>query len=396
MTKRLTSCFVFFFALSVLYGQNSADPLPRLDGAVKDLAEAITGKIPAGENRKIILGQWSYRDSVPPLGRYWAAQLSEELANMPGRSFTLVSGGTADWTVSGVIIETPDTVRIYTRLLGSGDHAIEASFNSDFEFNEYIAGMLSEGGTSSSSVRRDTYESDTMENPVSVEITGTAGSFLNRTLHNESDEDFFLLTPDRDGVLTAETSGNDIDTFMQLYDAGSRNELAEDDDGGADTNALIRYEVHAGNRYIIKVRSYGGSGTGSYGFRARLTEPVRLDPDEYENDDESGSAKELSIGTPQYHTFTTAADVDWVTFRISRAGPYTILACGADSDELDTYIELYDEDLNSIDYDDDGGDNLDSFLSVRLQAGTYYLKVECFDDEPAQPYTVIVDEDKVK
>jgi hypothetical protein len=28
---------------------------------------------------------------------------------------------------------------------------------------------------------------------------------------------------------------------------------------------------------------------------------------------------------------------------------------------------------------------------VRLQAGTYYLKIECLDDEPDQPYIVRVD-----
>jgi hypothetical protein len=389
MTKRLALFFVFFFVLSVLYGQNSTDLLPQLDNAVKELAAAIKEKIPAGENPKVALGQWSCRDSVPALGSYWAAQLSEELANIPGRSFVLASGGTADWMVSGVIIETPDTVRVYTRLLRSGDRAVEASFNSDFEFNEYLADMLSGGGTSSS-VYRDTYEPDSMENPVNVELSGSAEPPLNRTLHNENDEDFFLLIPAGDGVLTAETSGN-IDTYMELYDAGSRNNLAEDDDGGSDVNARIRYEVRAGNRYIVKVRGYG-SDTGSYGFRAWLTEPVHMDPDEYENDDESGSAKELSIGTPQQHTFTAADDVDWVTFQISRAGNYTIRSRGVDSTELDTYIELYDEDLNSIDYDDDGGDSYDSLLSVRLQAGTYFLKVECFNDEPAQPYTIVVEE----
>jgi hypothetical protein len=116
-----------------------------------------------------------------------------------------------------------------------------------------------------------------------------------------------------------------------------------------------------------------------------------MTPDEFENDDEFESAKDLSLGTPQRHTFTTGDDVDWVTFQISQAGRYTIRARGADSPELDTYIELYDDDHNSIDDDDDGGEDYDSRLSVRLQAGTYYLRVECLDDEPDQPYTVRVD-----
>jgi hypothetical protein len=46
---------------------------------------------------------------------------------------------------------------------------------------------------------------------------------------------------------------------------------------------------------------------------------------------------------------------------------------------MDTYMELYD-----------GGESLDSRLSVRLQPGVYYLKVECLDDEPDEPYTISI------
>jgi hypothetical protein len=114
-------------------------------------------------------------------------------------------------------------------------------------------------------------------------------------------------------------------------------------------------------------------------------------PDEYENDDNADSAKDISPGTPQQHTFTTGDDADWVKFRISRAGRYTIRTRGVNSSELDTYIELYDGNRNSIDDDDDGGEYYDSLLSVRLQAGTYYLKVECLDSEPDQPYIIRID-----
>ncbi|MDR2020289.1 MAG: PPC domain-containing protein [Treponema sp.] len=394
MSKRIAPCFVFFFVLSVLYGQNAADSVSRLDSAVKTLAADIQKKIPAGESPKIALGQWNYQNSAPALGLYWAAQLTEELVNIPDRSFILISAGPnpSDWTVSGEIIETAGTIRVYTRLIRLSDHSIEASFHADFEFNEYIAEMLSGGRSGSSpSVIRDAYEPDSLENPLAVDIAaGSNGPVINRTLHNDNDEDFFLLTPDKDGTLVMETTGEDIDTYMELYDAGSRDSLTEDDDGGSDVNARIRYQVHAGNSYTAKVRAYDND-TGTYGFHAWLTEPVRMTPDEYENDNESDSAKEISLGTAQQHTFTTGDDVDWVKFQITQSGRYTIRAQGVNSTGLDTYIELYDDDYNSIDADDDGGQNLDSLLSVSLQAGTYYVKVECFDDEPDEPYTIRVD-----
>jgi hypothetical protein len=393
MSKRLVLFFVLFPALAALYGQNATNPTLQIDGAVKELAAGISEKIPAGGSPKVAVDLWIYHDTVPALGLYWAAQLTEELTNIPGRSFILVSGGpaAADWTISGEIIETPGTaIRIYTRLIRSGDHSITAGFHTDFEFNEYIAEMLSGGGGSSSSVIRDAWEPDSLENPLVVEtIAGADEQSFNRTLHTENDEDFFLLTPDRDGSLLLETNGN-TDTYMELYNAGSRDKLADNDDGGSGGNARIRHQVRLGSSYIAKVRGYGGE-TGSYSFHVRLVETISIPPDEYENDDDFASAKDISPGTPQRHTFTTGDDVDWVKFQISQPGSYTIHARGVNSPRLDTYIELYDSNRNSVDEDDDGGEDMDARLSVRLPAGTYYLKVECLDEEPDQPYTISVD-----
>jgi hypothetical protein len=138
------------------------------------------------------------------------------------------------------------------------------------------------------------------------------------------------------------------------------------------------------------VKGYGGE-TGSYGFRACLIEPVRIEPDEFESDDESSSAGGIAVGESQRHTFSSGDDVDWVKFDISRTGRYVIRARGVNSARLDTYIELYDQDLDAIDEDDDGGDNYDARLSIRLQAGTYYVKVKCLEENPGQPYTISVD-----
>jgi hypothetical protein len=395
MTKRLPLLLFFFLTLSLLYGQNAANPMAHLDNAVKSLAADISKKIPAGENQKVVVNVWTYYDSAPAFSSYWAAQLTEELTNIPGRAFVLLAGGpvAADWALSGEIVEAAGVIRVYTRLIRSADHAIAASFHLDFEPNEYLGEMLSGGGSSSvsrdgSSVSRDSYETDSFENPLTVEIAGNSdGPVINRTIHSENDEDFFLLIPDRDGRLVMETLGDDMDTIMELYNA-SRRQLASDDDSGSGSNARIRYQVRAGERYIARVDGYGNE-TGRYSFHAWITEAVSAD--EYEDDDSADFAKEISIGTPQQHTFTTENDVDWVTFRIDRAGRYTIRARGVNSTQLDTYIELYDNDFNLIDENDDGGENYDSRLSVNLQAGTYYLKAECLSDEPDEPYTIRVD-----
>jgi hypothetical protein len=393
MNKRLTAFFVFFLGLSLLYGQSPDNTVSQLDTAVKTLAADLSKKIPSGGTPKVATGNWIFQDSIPTFGTYWAAQLTEELTNLPGRSFMLTADGptAADWIASGEIVHFAGIIRVYTRLVRSSDRSIVASFHVDFAQNEQTVDMLAGGGSSSALVARDIHEPDSWENPFAMEpASGEGGPTVNRSLHSRGDEDFFLFTPDRDGALVMETTG-DIDTYLEFYEAGSRNALASNDDGGSGNNARIRHNVRAGNRYIAKVRGYDNDITGRYGFRAYLVEPVRIDPDEYEDDDESSSAKDISIGTSQQHTFTTGDDVDWVKFQITQAGRYIIRARGVSSTSLDTYIELYDSNLNAIDENDDGGENLDSRLSLRLQAGTYYLKISCLDDEPAEPYTVRID-----
>ena len=387
--KRFLQIFVFFFALSALYGQDSADTLARLDSAVKSLAAQLQKAIPV-QARNLIPGQWAYGEAVPELGSFWAAQLVEELANVPGRTFALLPAGTggADWTVSGEIINAGGVVRVYTRLFRNSDHSIQGSFHSDFPLDEKLAEMLARGENGHRPpVAGDRYENDGWENPLAVEITANeGGSVLNRTLHTSNDEDFFLLVPDKDGFLIAETTGN-TDTYMEFYGADSHEWLASNDDGASDTNARIRYNVQAGGRYIAKVNGYEGD-RGSYGFRVRFSEQSRTSPDEYEDDNDFSFAKDIAVGNSQRRTFTDGDDIDWLKFQIDRVGRYVIRAAGVSSNELDTFVELYDSSRNLIDEDDDGGEGYASRLSVNLQSGVYYIRVRCLEDEPSQPYTV--------
>ena len=89
------------------------------------------------------------------------------------------------------------------------------------------------------------------------------------SIEESDDKGYFLLVPETNGRLIMETVSH-IDTYMELYDLDTKEKLSEDDDGGDDANAQIRYNVRAGKRYIAIVQGYGGSVTGNYGFRAYL------------------------------------------------------------------------------------------------------------------------------
>jgi hypothetical protein len=398
MRRYLPLMFCVFVILPIsLYGQSLTNPLPELDGAVKSVVADISKRIPSGAAQKITVGQWVYRNSIPPLGSYWAIQFIEELTNLPGRSFTLVPPGSAglgstqagsaqaELVISGEIVEIAGFIRIYTRLIRTGSNSIEAGLHWDLAADPHITAMLLSSGGGSSPLPWDSYEIDSEEHPLLAEIAAAGnGPLINRTIHDENDADYFLLVPDKDGALVMETTG-DMDTVMAFFEADSDRSLIEDDDGGSGGNARIRHAVQAGVRYIARVNGYSDD-TGSYGFRAYLLEQIYIAPDEYENDDDFSSAKAISPGAAQQHSFHSSGDVDWVVFEVQRAGTYTILARGVNSSHLDTYIELYDSDRNSIDDDDDGGEYLDSSLTANLQPGTYYVRVECLDEEPEEPY----------
>jgi hypothetical protein len=502
---------VFFLAIVTAFSQNTESPVPQMDEAVRTLARDIHAKLVEKRAGKITVGQFTYLDGIPPFSSYWVNQLIGELTNTRGRNYSILSSGASDaeWTLVGEIVQVADIIRVYSRLIHISDRSIEASFYSSFQRNEHINDMISvsssSSGGSSAAGGRDSREPDSWENPVTYTIGSNSSTpVMNRTI-TEGDEDFFLLVPDRDGRLTAETTGS-IDTYMYLYNYENDDELASNDDGGQSNNARIVFSVSAGTRYLAVVRGYSSSTTGAYGFRAYITvregasswnnpssyeigigednvatvnrslqegdeeyflllpgrdgrlviettgrtdtylelfnaenrelleenddggqnynARIRYNvqagsryiakvsgygsssgsfgfraffpgqgtpsPDEYEPDDEPSQAKPIEAGTPQQRTFHSGNDVDWVSFNVTRAGRYTINAAGVNSNRLDTYIELYDSNMNSIAQDDDGGDSLSSRLSVNLQSGTYYLKVWCLDDEPDQGYTLSV------
>ena len=136
------------------------------------------------------------------------------------------------------------------------------------------------------------------------------------------------------------------------------------------------------------MRGYSSDTTGNYGFRSFFQQQIASD--QFEPNDEADSANSIEIGTSQQHSFHYGDDIDWVKFEITQAGRYTIRAAGVNSNSLDTYIVLFDADLESITENDDGGDNLDSRISRRFDTGLYYLKISCLDDDPDQPYNVSI------
>ena len=357
----------FFLAVNMTFAQNAPGPVQQLDNCITVLARDIDKKLVANKARKITLGQFIYRGAIPSLSSYWSNQLMEELSNMSNKSYAVFAGAAADADrmIVGEIVEVADVIRVYTRIHRLDDRAIEAGYHSDFERNAALMGMLSSGGSRSSSVPWDEWENDSSENPVSYEIGVEENALLmNRTLHDGEDQDFFLLIPGSDGRLVMETTGN-IDTIMEFYDEGGR-ELEKDDDGGSGSNARIRYRVEAGKRYIAKVQGYGGN-TGSYGFRAFIQVAANSsgwnNPVPYEiGVDES--APVIS------RTLHQEDDEDFFLLQPGENGWLVMETTG----DMDTLMYFYDaETREMLEEDDDSGSGGNARIRYRVEAGKRHI-----------------------
>jgi hypothetical protein len=373
MKKHLLLVPVFFLFINTAYAQDATSPISQMDNAVKTLALNMHTKLIEGNAQKVIFGNFSYRGTVTPFANYWTNQLTSELTNMQGKPYNVLSEGTsgADRIISGEIVIVTNIIRVYTRLIRTGDRSVESVFQSDFEQNAAFNNMLAAGsssGSNSSVVFPDEYEPDSWDNPVPFEIhVGDNAPTMTRNFHEGDDEDFFLFIPERSGRLTMETTGS-IDTYMNFYNYDSGDELAENDDGGSGSNARISYNVRAGTRYLATVRGYGRSSAGNYGFRAYMAAPR-----EGANSWDSPLSYEPGLdnnATVVNRSFQDSGDEDHFLIVPDRNGRLTIETTG----RMDTYMYLYDYDDNELlAEDDDSGSSYNARIRHNVQAGNRYL-----------------------
>lgn len=137
----------------------------------------------------------------------------------------------------------------------------------------------------------------------------------------------------------------EFDTFLELRN-GQDMILAENDDGSTDTNAVIsNFALPASDTYTIVARSATGTEGGAYELTVK---PVKVAPGGGPLAVESPIQAALLPGQADTYTFE-AKEGTFATVRVQ-------------SDQLDTYLELYGPDDELLIGDDDSGGNLNAAL----------------------------------
>jgi hypothetical protein len=212
-----------------------------------------------------------------------------------------------------------------------------------------------------------------------------SGATKNHSICPVGDEDWSTFTLTRESTVVLETSGASGDTRMWLYDGGIQ-EVEFDDDDGTGLFSLIGREcgvdaLPAGS-YYVKVDEFGDNeAIDSYALDLTVT-PCPCNPDAFESDNSSAQAKPIASGIPKNHSICPIGDEDWSTFTL---GGDAAVVLGTSGVSGDTRMWLYDSGLTQIEYDDDDGAGLFSFIDRTcgvdaLPSGTYFVQVDEFAD----------------
>jgi hypothetical protein len=366
------TAFLSFFLLMILSlsAQDAAGPASTadLDRELRQNAAELARRLNSlGSPTRVAVELFSFEGYETPLGSYWKEELTHELVNQPNQNFTLLNNVQGDYAVLGQILDMADRVRVFTHLVRASDSAIIASWTTDLGKTDFLLELLDTGSSSGSSVSRDRYETDSRENPQSLQFD----TWVSRTIHNSSDQDWFRITSERSGVLILETDGN-MDVYMELYsDAGEL--LDEDDDGGGEANSRIEFFADAGELYIVKVRGYS-SDTGSYRFRASIEE---LDDDAMEPNETIREARPITLGEELKAFFHSADDVDWYRLELPSEGQLLVYTTG----RVDTTLGIYDGNETGLADDDDSGEDYNARLSFPVSPGSLFIKVDTYEGE---------------
>jgi hypothetical protein len=264
-----------------------------------------------------------------------------------------------------------NTVRIYTRLTDVSGSVVLSTWNTDMLLTPFITEVLEAAlPASSREALPDRFERDSMDNPAAYTI---GSGWISRTVHIPGDQDFFLLLPDQDGLLSMEISSGQ-DMVLEFYQGESRSKLDENDDfggenGDEDIESRIDYQVEAGKPYIAKVRRYSPSGAGDYQFRAAY---IEIRDALFEPNDTREQAGLIELGADVEAFLSTPSDTDWYRLEIpAPGGLLTVYTQGS----LDTILALYDSQTSLIADADDFGEDTNARISLTLSpGGTYYIK----------------------
>ena len=196
------------------------------------------------------------------------------------------------------------------------------------------------------------------------------GSGTARSLVSGSADLYYAFSVTSGDTYMVYTSGS-VDTVGGLYSGDGRG-LAEDDDGGSDTNFLIERDLAPGN-YYVGVRAYGSSTSGRTSLHVVSQREIATAVTVPADGIASGS---VSGFRSSYFRLNLDSDGNYVVYS---SGPVDVIG------------ELLDGNFRSLAEDDDGGEASNFMLAHAMSRGTYYVGVRGYNAEAEGAFTLHVE-----
>ena len=198
------------------------------------------------------------------------------------------------------------------------------------------------------------------------------------------DVDFYWLEAPISGEFVIDTTG-DTDTELRLYDHNG-DVIATDNDSGQGHNARIIHTLSAGQRYSVAVNESLDDATGDY-----TLEIIGCDQGGCGNDpgnDTRADATDLGddCGTTDA-AFDCLDDVDFYRFTATSDSEYVFETNG----DMDTMMEILDDEGSSLATDDDGGQGYNSRIALNLTQGeTYFIRINEYQGNDTGGYSLSI------
>ncbi len=178
--------------------------------------------------------------------------------------------------------------------------------------------------------------------------------------------------------VTIDLDSDYIDTYLVLFDQFG-NVVQSDDDGGTGTNSSIHTHLNAGS-YTVEATTYYGGASGS--FSLHYTNRTNVD------DDNETILQEWELREDNLGSGYVNSDGKYVMRYLIRLDHLSSVAFAMFSNELDSYLVLYDQYGRQLAYDDDSAGYHNALIDVQLSAGEYILETTSYYSGITGNYTV--------
>jgi len=187
--------------------------------------------------------------------------------------------------------------------------------------------------------------------------------------------DDFSFNGNSGDVIVVSLESSIFDTYLFLYDERGI-PLAQNDDFSGTSQSLITYELQATGAYTVEVTSYESNETGDY--RIILSDDESFFPRRSVTGLSSGSSISGTLDSDDGVSRRRSGHyADDYTFEGTEGEAVTI---GAESDEFDTYLYLYDSNDILVAGNDDYGNSSNSRIDYTLStSGPHTVEVTSYD-----------------